>query len=141
MFQRSVAAGFHDALPGTGLMCCAKRVRIFMLDQRWITEIQQVMAADRAFPHFSIAEFIAIENERAVPQQSVSAITNVDDIETYLQQKEAEIGKGPYLTAIDLPASERNLVFADLALMGVTAGSLFPGFDGTCEELKEQNFV
>ena len=22
MFQRSVAAGFHDALPGTGLMCC-----------------------------------------------------------------------------------------------------------------------
>ncbi len=23
MFQRSVTAGFHDALPGTGLMCCA----------------------------------------------------------------------------------------------------------------------
>jgi hypothetical protein len=22
MFQGSVAAGFHDALPGTGLMCC-----------------------------------------------------------------------------------------------------------------------
>src|SRR4051794_18437988 len=22
MFQRSVTAGFHDALPGTGLMCC-----------------------------------------------------------------------------------------------------------------------
>ena len=23
MFQRSVAAEFHDALPGAGLMCCA----------------------------------------------------------------------------------------------------------------------
>jgi len=116
------------------------RVRVFMLDERWRTEVKQVTAADRAFPHFSIAEFIAIENERAVPQQSVSAITNVDDIETYIQSVEKATGTGPYLTAIDLPVSERDAVFNDLTLMGVTAGSLFPGFDGTCEELKERNF-
>jgi hypothetical protein len=40
--------------------------------------------ADRPFRHFSIAEFIAIDNERMIPQQSISAITNVDDIETYI---------------------------------------------------------
>jgi hypothetical protein len=28
----------------------------------------------------------------------------------------------------------------DLRYMGITAGSLFPGLDGMCEELKEQNF-
>ena len=118
-----------------------KRIRIFVLDQRWRTEIQQIMFAERAFPHFSIGEFMAIENERSVPQQSVSAITNVDDIETYIHSKEIEIGGGrPYLSAIDLPAAERELVFSELAYMGVTAGSLFPGFDGTCEELREQNF-
>jgi FRG domain len=59
-----------------------KRVRILVLDQRWRTEIQQLMFAERAFPHFSIGEFMAIENEPSVPQESVSAITNVDDIET-----------------------------------------------------------
>ena len=75
-----------------------RRVRIFMLDQRWRTEIQQLMFAERAFPHFSIGEFMAIENERSVPQQSVSAITNVDDIETYIHSKEIDIGGGrPYL--------------------------------------------
>jgi len=116
-----------------------KRVRIFMLDQRWRTEIRQFMFAERAFPHFSIGEFIAIENERSVPQQSVSAVTNVDDIETYIQTKEAGFGHR-FLTAFDLPATERELVFDELAYMGVTAGSLFPGLDGACEELREQNF-
>lgn len=111
-----------------------------MLDERWRWDVTQVMAADRAFPHFSIADFISIENDRAVPQQSVSAITNVDDVETYIQETERELKKAPYITAIDLPVTERNLVIDDLALMGVTAGSLFPGFDGTCEELKERNF-
>jgi len=28
----------------------------------------------------------------------------------------------------------------ELAYMGITAGALFPGLDGTCEELKEKNF-
>jgi len=29
----------------------------------------------------------------------------------------------------------------DLAFMGITAGSMFPGIDGVCEELREKNFV
>jgi hypothetical protein len=28
----------------------------------------------------------------------------------------------------------------ELALMGITAGSLFPGLDGACEELRERLF-
>jgi len=51
------------------------------------------------------------------------------------------IGKGkPYLTAIDLPVSQRSTVFADLAHMGITAGSLFPELDGICEEMRERHF-
>ncbi len=120
----------------------SRRVRILVLDERWRTEINQVHYADRPFRHFSIAEFIAIENERVIPQQSVSAITNVDDIETYIRQQEIDVGHDqPYLTAIDLPASERIEVFCELGYMGVTAGSLFPGLDGACEELKERNFL
>jgi hypothetical protein len=100
------------------------------------------MIADRPFPHFSIGEFIAIDNERMIPQQSVSAITNIDDVEGYIEKMGLTVGKGQgYLTAIDLPTSERDDVFRELAHMGVTAGSLFPGIDGTCEELRERNFL
>jgi hypothetical protein len=120
----------------------SRRVRVFVLDQRWRTEIGQVLYFDRPFRHFSVAEFIAIENERMIPQQSVSVITNADDIETYLQEMELKHGHGePYLTAIDLPVSERVEVLCELGYMGVTAGSLFPGLDGACEELKEKNFL
>jgi hypothetical protein len=45
-----------------------------------------------------------------------------------------------YLQIIDLPISERPTVMRELSLMGVTAGSLFPGLDGACEELRERFF-
>ena len=117
----------------------SKKVRIFVLDERWRTDVNQLVVLERAFPHFSITEFIAIENERMIPQQSVSAVTNVDDIETYIREMETE-NRQSYLSAIDLPVCERNEVFCELGYMGLTAGSLFPGLDGACEELRESNF-
>jgi hypothetical protein len=36
--------------------------------------------------------------------------------------------------------SERPLVMRELSVMGITAGSLFPGLDGACEELRERFF-
>jgi len=64
-------------------------------------------------------------------------LTNVDDIETYVGQTPE--GK-PYLWAIDLPRRDRPHANRELGYMGITAGSLFPGLDGACEELKERNF-
>jgi hypothetical protein len=85
--------------------------------------------------HFSIQEFLAIENERMIPQQAASTVTNVDDIEAYITSKESK--EKTYLSAIDLPLQERRLVLQELSFMGITAGSLFPGLDGACEELKQ----
>lgn len=87
----------------------------------------------------SIAEFSAIENERLIPQQAVSMVTNIDDIESYIQEVEATNGR-QYLSAFDLPVRERKHVMQELSMMGITAGSLFPGLDGACEELKARNF-
>jgi hypothetical protein len=89
-------------------------------------------------PHLSIGEFLAIENERMIPQQAASTVTNLDDIETYIRGKETAEKK--YLWAIDLPAKERKMVVEELTYMGITASSLFPGLDGACEELRERNF-
>ena len=72
-----------------------------------------------------------------IPQQAASTITNVDDIEPYIRSLETN-GK-TYLWAIDLLVSDRRQVVGDLSYMGITAGSLFPGLDGACEELTERN--
>jgi hypothetical protein len=115
------------------------KVRIHVFDQlQWRTDWKQVLLFLFVGEHLSIGEFMAIENERMIPQQAATTITNVDDIETYIRGKEAN-GK-QYLWAIDLPVRDRRKVIQELSYMGITASSLFPGLDGACEELKERNF-
>lgn len=116
-----------------------EKVRIHVFDQaQWRSDLSQLHNFLIAGPHVSIGEFLAIENERMIPQQAASTVTNVDDIESYVRSKESTDKK--YLWAIDLPVLERKTVIQELGYMGITAGSLFPGLDGACEELKERNF-
>lgn len=116
-----------------------EKVRVLMFDHaQWKLDFNQLAFLAHARPHLSVWEFIAIENERMIPQQSVSTVTNIDDIESYIKYMESNGKK--YLWAIDLPVSERKLVIQELSYMGITAGSLFPGLDGACEELRERNF-
>jgi len=115
------------------------KVRILVFDQmQWRSDWNQLVMLATAGLHVSIGEFLAIENERMIPQQAASTITNVDDIESYIRSKESD-GK-TYLWAIDLPVRDPDKVVQELRFMGITAGSLFPGLDGACEELKERNF-
>jgi FRG domain-containing protein len=114
-------------------------VRVQIFDQaQWIKDWNQIFFLVRPFPYVTVKEFIAVENERMIPQQAVSLITNLDDIESYIRSKETETRK--YLWAIDLPLRGRRPIVQELSYMGIAAGSLFPGLDGACEELKERNF-
>ncbi len=114
-------------------------VRIWVFDQaQWRADWAQPLQLLLAEPYVSVGEFMAIENERMIPQQAASTVTNIDDIETYIRSKESA-GK-TYLWAIDLPVRARKEVIRELGYMGITAGSLFPGLDGSCEELRERNF-
>jgi hypothetical protein len=116
-----------------------EKVRIHVFDQaRWRADWLQILFLVFPGPHISVGEFIAMENERMIPQQAASLVTNIDDIETYVRSKESNGKK--YLWAIDLPVNDRRNVVRDLTYMGITAGSLFPGLDGACEELTERNF-
>jgi hypothetical protein len=116
------------------------KVRILVLDQRqWQSDFPQIPWVEPATLHFSILQFLAIENERMIPQQAASTVTNVDDIEAYIASKDST-GKKKYLSAIDLPLRDRRRATQELNFMGITAGSLFPGLDGACEDLKQRNF-
>jgi hypothetical protein len=115
-------------------------VRIFVFDQqKWRSDWTQITVLNNAWPHFSIMEFLAIDNERLVPQQAATTVTNIDDVETYIFKMEQE-KNFKYLSAIDIHFSERNKVIKELSYMGITAGSMFPGLDGSCEELREKLF-
>lgn len=115
-------------------------VRVYLFNNRdWVDRFPQIQNLDPPFPHLSVMEFIAIDNRRMVPQQAVTTVTNLYDIEAYILDKEAETGV-KFIEAIDIPASERESVMMDLRFMGITAGSMFPGIDGVCEELRERNF-
>lgn len=115
-------------------------VRIYVFNnQEWQKRFPQIQNLDPPFPHLSVMEFSAIANPRLIPQQAVISATNVYDIEAYLQERANEIGV-PLLEAIDIPAKEREVAMTDLRFMGITAGSMFPGIDGLCEDMKERNF-
>lgn len=114
--------------------------RIFVFDQReWVKDFVRSQLIATALPHFSFLTPLAINNSRMVPQQALSTVANVDDIEEFIAFNEKN-KKKTYLEVIDLSVSERPQIMQELAMMGITAGSMFPGLDGACEQLKERNF-
>jgi hypothetical protein len=115
-------------------------VRIHIFDGRlWNARMERAGVISPAFLHMTLLEPLAINNPRVVPQQSASMVTNVDDLEWYVRDKESG-DQTTFLKAIDLPAAERPTVLRELALMGINAGSLFPGLDGACTQVRERYF-
>ena len=117
-----------------------RHVRIFIFKRKqWFADYPQIPKLAPARPHFSMLDIVALNNPRMVQQQALVSVTNIDDIESYIRNREQDRGQ-TYLEVIDLPASSRKEVMQELSLMGITAGSLFPGLDGVCRQLKERFF-
>ena len=115
------------------------KVRIYLFDIEEWQKLPRFINLAKSQRHLSILDALAIENSRMIPQQALSTMTNVDDIETYIQDSGKFTGVN-YLQAIDMPVTWRHEVMHELAMMGITAASMFPGLDGACEELKERLF-
>jgi hypothetical protein len=116
------------------------KIRVFVFDAaEWMKTLQAITFLIHPQLHLTVREFMPLENNRMLPQQAVSTVASVDDIETHIQKMESIYSK-KFLRAIDLPVRDRKQAMRELSYMGITAGSLFPGLDGTCEELAERNF-
>jgi hypothetical protein len=114
-----------------------QKVRIYVFDrEKWGGELIQFSKLAPAQPHLSLLDALAIENIRMIPQQALSTITNVDDVESHIRLVEKYYQRD-FLQVIELPVQERPTVINELQQMGITAGSMFPGLDGACEALKE----
>lgn len=116
------------------------RIRIYVFDaMSWKNNTITVQHLDSPILSLTPLEVIPILNNRAIPQQSVTTFSNVDDIEAFIQSNE-QIKNNNFLKIIELPVLERSKVLRDLNLMNVHSGSLFPGLDGICQMLKNMHF-
>ncbi|REL35952.1 FRG domain-containing protein [Thalassotalea euphylliae] len=117
-----------------------EKIRVYIFDStKWQDVLRQFQILNPPFPHLSVMDFISINNPRLVPQQAITTVSNISDIEHYLLTKGKDYGID-FIKAIDIPANQREEAMSDLRYMGITAGSMFPGIDGACEELKENYF-
>ncbi len=138
-FSPFVAAyfAFQNAHPSDG-----HSPRIFIFDQvGWNARYGKAQfIVDAAPDQLVVIESMAVANPRHGPQQAVSTVTNIADIEAFIRRREEEDGAS-YLTVCDLPADSRPQIMRELELMGITYGSLFPGLDGICRDMRDRLFA
>ena len=75
------------------------------------------------------------QNPRLYAQQGQFLVTNVADVESFICKIEKTHQK-KYLVAADVPIACGSKVLEDLAFMGLTAATMFPGLDGVCRMMK-----
>jgi hypothetical protein len=116
--------------------------RIFIFDQAAWSDLygRHAFIVDAAPPQLVLVESLQIGNPRSGPQQALSTVTNIADVEAFIREREQADGRS-YLTVCDLPAVDKNRIMRELELMGITYGSLFPGLDGICRDMRERLFA
>lgn len=115
------------------------QISIFIFDDKKWTIFAGKNAPMRS-PHIVVStlELPSFNNPRVIPQQALVMFSNINDIEQIIQN--VEKSSEQYLRRITIDVSEAEKAMRDLKLMGLTWGSLFPGFDGLCKQLKWLHF-
>ncbi len=116
-------------------------VKIYIFDfQLWRTSYMQVsfLKAEN-YPFLSEFKPAYVDKQRLVSQMAVTTVTNVPDVELYLDNIKNTTGK-TFLYYALLPIKERRVIMNELNLMGINSATMFPDFDGMCMSLKEKHF-
>ena len=118
----------------------SSHVSIFNFDERAWSAFRTKQARMRTpMLELSVLELPINDNPRVMPQQSVIMYSNTSDIEGYITSMESHF-ETSYIKAVSIPVTERKKALRDLSLMGINKGSLFPGLDGVCQQLKVRHF-
>lgn len=116
-----------------------KPVSIFIFEERKWSDMAGRTAQLRV-PNMVVRtlELPGFGNARVLPQQSVTMYSNMANIESIILSNESN--PGDFVRAVAIPSYDREKAMRDLALMGITWGSLFPGLDGICRQLRARHF-
>jgi len=115
------------------------KVSVYVFDDKKWAEMAGRYAQIKA-PQMTVRtmELPGFGNARVLPQQSVTMYSNVDDIEDIIQDNERP--DSIFIKRITIRATYAKKAMHDLNLMGITWGSMFPGFDGVCKQLASRHF-
>ncbi len=105
----------------------------------WNQDFERLSELKEPKQHVSFLAPFPKHNSRLIPQQGLFTVTNVSDMEEYLETRSKQANKS-YLFHGTFSTSERLRVLRDLELMGITDMMLFPGMDGICRTLREKFF-
>jgi len=117
-------------------------VRIYALTPSFATRFTfaSMPGLDDLMPFAALAKVTPRDNPRLYAQQGRFVVTNLGNLESYLVHL-AKMGQGEMLWAADVPKGETVKAMKDLALMGLSAATLFPGLEGACRTLRHQMAV
>ena len=118
-----------------------EKCRVYAFD---VNRFQKEIASEQAILRSPILSLYAHraasrDHNRALPQQSVFMLSNVVEIETFIDLAEKKKNTR-YLTKIDLPKATAKAALDELRSMGITEASLFPGLDGICRAMRDRFF-
>lgn len=127
---------FSDALDATHRN--DSHVRIFALTRKFVEGSSPInVVLTRPNPFAASLKISWLHNVRLRAQQGRFLITNVGNFEAWLRKIEQELGD-QYLYAVDIPIEYATEALQDLAFMGLTAATMFPGLDGICRALRHE---
>ena len=110
-------------------------VRVYALTRDFVTRMAHpTITVPFIPPYVSALSISPTRNPRLSAQQGEFLVTNIADLEGFLCRT---YPKGT-LIAADIPASCAIEALEDLAFMGLSAATMFPGLDGLCRNLKHQ---
>ena len=113
---------------------------IFTFDkEKWEVRHPAKVRVGFCEPHISIVEALPILNDRTLPQQGLSMMTNIASVEAYIRAREEKF-KELYLNTHRLRDSDREEALNDLTMMGISPATIFPGLEGACQAMKARHF-
>ncbi|MEX8517464.1 MAG: FRG domain-containing protein [Leptothrix sp. (in: b-proteobacteria)] len=113
-------------------------VRIFALSRQFVDQTSPASVV-LTWPRPFVAS-LAISsrhNARLRAQQGRFLVTNIANLGAWLRTTERRLGER-FLYAVDIPVSCATEALQDLAFMGLTAATMFPGLDGVCRALRHE---
>ncbi len=129
---------FSDALEGNREDLDTRKIRIYALTSDFVNESSPPsVMVPRHRPYLNFLAVAPRLNPRLQAQQGHFLVTNVADIEKYIRHHEMNQSRR-VAYAVDVPASWALNALEDLAFMGLTAATLFPGLDGVARSLRHK---
>lgn len=127
---------FSDALEFAEMRPDASHVRIYGLTRGFVkASSSPVVELPRVRPYVASLSISPRNNPRLYAQQGLFLITNVAEVEAFVCRLEQESGRHA-LIAADVPVASASEALEDLAFMGLTAATLYPGLDGVCRMMR-----